>query len=79
MSWNIDKSVKGNYIILCEKCNSHLKSDLNYIDWINKYNDIDYKFKLNDILLWLAKENNMSLDEYKIFYWSIYNKSQSKK
>ena len=79
LSWNMDKSVKGNYIILCEKCNSHLKSDLNYIDWINKYNNIAYKHKLNDILLWLAKENNMTLDEYKKFYWSIYNKSQSKK
>ena len=79
LSWNMDKSIKGNYIILCEKCNSHLKSDLNYIDWINKYNNIAYKHKLNDILLWLAKENNMTLDEYKKFYWNVYNKCKSKK
>lgn len=79
LAWNMDKSIKGNYIILCEKCNSHLKSDLNYIDWINKYDNIDYKHKLNDVLLWLAQENNMTLDEYKTFYWNTYKSKTNRK
>lgn len=79
LAWNMDKNIKGNYIILCEKCNSHLKSDLNYIDWINKYDNIDYKHKLNDVLLWLAQENNMTLDEYKTFYWDTYKSKTNRK
>lgn len=74
LSWNNNRIIKGNYILLCEKCNSHLKRDLNYIDWIDKYEDINYKTKLNNILIWLSNENNMTLDEYENLYWEAYNK-----
>ena len=78
LAWNMNKTIKGNYIILCENCNSYIKRDSNYIDWINRYNNPSYEHKLNDILLWLAKENNMTLKEYKDFYWNVYNnKNQS--
>ena len=47
---------------------------MNYIDWIDKYEDINYKTKLNNILIWLSNENNMTLDEYENLYWEAYNK-----
>ena len=75
----MDSPIKGNYILLCDKCNSVYKRDLNYIDWINKYNDESFYKKLEIILDWLSKENNMNLDDYKDLYWKIYNNYVYKK
>lgn len=79
LAWGMDNPIKGNYILLCDKCNSVYKRDLNYIDWINKYNDESFYKKLEIILDWLSKENNMNLDDYKDLYWKIYNNYVYKK
>lgn len=72
LAWKINTPLKGNYILLCDKCNVSHKSYKNIFEWNSTYN-VNYLKRINNIMSWLAKENGMSIVEYNNIYWDCYN------